>query len=579
MSGNVDLRPTADVDIGRYLKVLGRWIWLLLMAAAVAGGASYRISQYLPRVYQSSATLMVGDFTSNPNVSADEVATSQRLAATYSQMIEREPILSATVTALTLPTDWRELKTRVLVTHFDGSQIIAIRVVDSDPKRAQVITQEIIHQVVRQSPTQQSFQELEQRRQFLQGQIDSLQANIKQGEDTLAAKQTQLQHENSARAVLDLQDEIKALDLKLTEWRSTYASLLSAAQGKPANTLSVIEPPSVENQPISPNIKANVLLAAVLGILLAIAAICVMEYFNDTLNVTNDLTQILTSPILGTLGYAGRIKKPVDSLITILYPYSPLAERMRLLRSSILAACADDGLVPLVVTSPGMNEGKSFISANLAVSFAQGSQTVILVDTDIRNPVLHRFFTCSNEAGLADVLTGESTLEQTEVATRSAGTNAKHPLEQVIDQRLVSTPVPGLRFLPAGPLLANPAELLGSARMGQTLRIMQSMADVVILDSPPILPVADTPLLTSNWTAVLLVVEAGRTKAHELRQAHETMQRNRSRILGIVLNKARGTTTDNRRYDRYYRPPRGPAARGSWIPFLRRGPRESERAG
>src|SRR5258708_15096887 len=131
----------SDVAVGRYIKFLLRWIWLILLAAAVAGGASYRISQYLPRVYRSSTTLMVGDFTSNPNVSADEVATSQRLAATYSQIIGREPILSATVTALKLPTDWQELKTRVLVTHLDGSQIIEIWAVDSDPKRAKAIVQ------------------------------------------------------------------------------------------------------------------------------------------------------------------------------------------------------------------------------------------------------------------------------------------------------------------------------------------------------------------------------------------------------------------------------------------------------
>src|SRR5260221_13950052 len=107
-----------DVDVGRYLKVLWRWAWLIALAAILAGGVSYRISQFLPRIYRSSTTLMVGDFTSNPNVSVDEVTTSQRLASTYSQMIEREPILTATVDALKLPTTWQELKTRILVTHF-----------------------------------------------------------------------------------------------------------------------------------------------------------------------------------------------------------------------------------------------------------------------------------------------------------------------------------------------------------------------------------------------------------------------------------------------------------------------------
>jgi Mrp family chromosome partitioning ATPase/capsular polysaccharide biosynthesis protein len=575
MSEFDDSRPIADVDVGRYFRVLLRWSWLVLLAAAIAGAASYRTSQFLPRTYQSSATLLVGDYASNPNVSPDQLATSQRLAATYSEMIQREPVLSATVTALQLPTDWQALKLRLLVIHYDGSQIIQIRVVDSDPKRAQAIVQELIHQVVLQSPTQQSLADREQQRQFLQQQVDSLQANIKQGEDTLAADQAKLQHEDSARAVLDLQDEIKALDLKLTAWRTTYASLLSAAQVNPSNTLNVIEPPSLENQPISPNVRANVLLATALGMLAAVTAVCAIEYFNDTLNRAEDVARMPVSPILATLGHAGRIKKPADSLITILKPYSRLADRFRLLRRGILVTCADDGLVPLVVTSPGMNEGKSFTSANLAVSFAQGSQSVILVDTDIRNPVLHRLFACSNETGLSGILNDEAIPGQLAIAKQIAGSIAKPPLEQLIEQHLVLTPIPGLRFLPAGPLLANPAELLGSARMSQLLPILQGMADIVVLDSPPILPVADTPLLTSNRTVVLMVVEAGRTKAHDLHQAFETLRQSRSRVLGVILNKTWGKGTDNGRYARYYRPPHKPAAHGSWLPFRRRSTEES----
>jgi Mrp family chromosome partitioning ATPase len=322
-----------------------------------------------------------------------------------------------------------------------------------------------------------------------------------------------------------------------------------------------------------------VLLAAVLGVLLAVAAISAMEYFNDTLNVSDDLSRFLSSPILGTLGYAGRIKKPVDRLITILKPYSPIAEGYRLLRTNILAACADDGLVPLVVTSPGTNEGKSFTSANLAVSFAQASQSVILVDADIRNPVLHQLFSCSNDAGLANVLNSESSPEQSSAGERGGGTNVERSLELTIEQYLVTTHVPGLRLLPSGPLLANPAELLGSAQMSQTLRILQRMADLVILDSPPVLPVADTTLLAGKRTAVLLVLEVGRTKAQELRQANEMLHGNRSRVLGIVLNKVRGSASGDRRYTRYYRPSRAQAARGSWIPFLGRSGKESEKIG
>src|SRR5258708_27772757 len=111
--------------------------------------------------------------------------------------------------------------------------------------------------------------------------------------------------------------------------------------------------------------------------------------------------------------------------------------------------------------------------------------------------------------------------------------------------------------------------------MSQALGILQCMADLVILDSPPVLPVADTTLLAGKRTAVLLVLEVGRTKAQELRQANEMLHGNRSRVLGIVLNKVRGSASGDRRDTRYHRPSRAQATHGSWIPFLGRSGKES----
>src|SRR5579875_639589 len=141
-----------EIDLNRYLRTAVRWLWLFILSAIIAGGAAYRASQFLPRTYLTYTTLMVGDNAANPNVTADEIATSERLAAAYADMADREPVLDATIQALRLPTVWWELQKRVLVTR-DGSQFIEIRVTDTDPARAKATADEIAHQLILQSPT------------------------------------------------------------------------------------------------------------------------------------------------------------------------------------------------------------------------------------------------------------------------------------------------------------------------------------------------------------------------------------------------------------------------------------------
>jgi tetratricopeptide (TPR) repeat protein len=140
-----------------------------------------------------------------------------------------------------------------------------VKVVDTDPMRVKAIADEISRQIISQSPTSDYLQQLEGRQAFVQQQLDSLQNHIHQAEIEIAEKQATLKDEVSARAVLDRRDEIQALMLNLTGWRSTYASLLSSFQGRAPNTLSVIESAYVPTEPVGPDVKANVLMAAALG--------------------------------------------------------------------------------------------------------------------------------------------------------------------------------------------------------------------------------------------------------------------------------------------------------------------------
>src|SRR5262249_17466958 len=152
-----------------------------------------------------------------------------------------------------------ELQRRVLVVRTDGSQIIEIRATDSDPQRTKATVDELAHQLTLQSPTAENAEALERRREFVRQQLGRIQGNIQDAESRLAAKQAALSTETSARGVLDLQDEIKALELNLTNWRGSYASMLATNIARSPNTLTVIQPSMVPTQPVGPNLPANVL--------------------------------------------------------------------------------------------------------------------------------------------------------------------------------------------------------------------------------------------------------------------------------------------------------------------------------
>ncbi len=204
-------------------------------------------------------------------------------------------------------------------------------------------------------------------------------------------------------------------------------------------------------------------------------------------------------------------------LVTLSNPRSPVSEAYRTLRTNLEFFSLDEPIRTLVVTSPGAEEGKSTVLANLAVALAQGGKRVILVDCDLRRPTQHTLFGLDNATGLTTMMLDEAA-------------QADPPLRE--------TPVDGLRVLTAGPPPPNPAELLGSRRMKETLAALLKKADVLLFDAPPVLAVTDALVLAVRTDGVLLVVKAGGTTREHVQQAKERLERVNARIVGAVLNNA-----------------------------------------
>ena len=203
------------------------------------------------------------------------------------------------------------------------------------------------------------------------------------------------------------------------------------------------------------------------------------------------------------------------SLITLTDPQSPISEAYRTLRTNLSFYSLDNPLRSLVVTSPSVSEDKGESVANLAVTMAQSGRKTLLIDCDLRRPVLHEFFGLSNENGLTNMI-----LNDAEVP----------PLQE--------TSVQNLSLLASGPKPPNPADLLGSKKVDQLIINMTEQYDFVLFNAPPIVAVTDGTILGAKVDGVLLVITAGKTRRDHAEKAKEMLEQAHVRVVGVALTNA-----------------------------------------
>ena len=211
-------------------------------------------------------------------------------------------------------------------------------------------------------------------------------------------------------------------------------------------------------------------------------------------------------------------------LITLRDPRAAAAEAYRTLRTNIQFSSIERKLHTILVTSSVPDEDKSSALANLAVTFAQAEQRVIVLDCDLRRPSLHSLFGVSNERGLS------------------------HAMNQNSDLPVLKTEIDGLQILPAGETPPSPADLLSSKRLDSVLSELKQQADIVLIDAPPVLAASDAALLATKVDGVVLVTKAGKTRRDSAREAVALLQRVNAHIVGVILTNAK---LERERYARY----------------------------
>ncbi|MBI4787226.1 MAG: polysaccharide biosynthesis tyrosine autokinase [Chloroflexi bacterium] len=517
------------MELRQYLALFRKWAWLFILTTAIAAGSSYFYSQTIKPTFKAETSVMVGRVMDNPNPSVADVYTSSNLAQTYALLVTQPPVLQAAAEALNWTEPWQTLYFRVTVTTV-GNQLLKIAATDTDPQMAKAIADQVAQQMIEHSPIAAQQKQAEEQRAFVSGQLAQLKLQIETSQKSLTALNNQAALENDPAKLTDLNNRAAALQNKISDLQKNYASLSGLMYTGSNLFLTILAPAQLPASPVSPNIPQNVLFAALAGAVLAGGAILLLEYLDDTIKTGDDVQNVLKLPSLGAITRISGIRQPPDHLITLKHPRSPIAEAYRVFRTNLRFSGIENPSGALLVTSAGPGEGKTTTASNLAVILAQAGRRVILMDADLRRPNVHRFFGLSNNLGLSSLFLGDAPT-----------------LDGVIQQ----TTVPGLRVITSGPLPPNPAEVLDSKQMNEILTNLRAQSDLLILDSPPALAVADASILGSRCSGVVLVIDSGHTRTDVAQRTLETLQQTGAKVFGAVLNKL-GTRRASGYYYHYY---------------------------
>ena len=312
---------------------------------------------------------------------------------------------------------------------------------------------------------------------------------------------------------------------------------------------------------------ANMLLiGGALGLMLGLVLAFVQETLDTSIGTIEDVETYLEVPVLGIVPHIdpretmqrlierrpslAQIEPDVLQshalLITHFDPKSPVAEAYRTLRTNIQFARLERGGKVLVVTSPTLQEGKTTTIVNLALTMAQSGQKTLLVGGNMRRPSLHRFFGIEREPGLSDILIGNARWRDC-IRTVADILMGRFEMEDI----MAAPGLDNLHIIEAGPIPANPSELLSTSAMGEFLRAVSAEYDIVLIDTPPVLPVTDAAIAAGQADGVLLVYQAGKVGRLVLKRAKAHLESTRAKVWGVVLNDVQ-TEVSGYNYTHYY---------------------------
>jgi len=515
--------PGAPVELSLrdYVRVVRRRKWIIAFSASLALGVALAISVLTPPRYRAVGELLIAPKPSETLFSPNGINNRPdpgRAIANETKVLLSRPIQEAVRQKL-------GFRAKLSVSGSGVDDVLTLKAVSDDPDLAAQIVNTFIDVYVT-NRRNASTQDLRTAQTEVQRKIDEIQRDIvahdnrTDGRETPTAAADRTRLTNQQTLFRDRLDELEV-----------SASLTNGGA-------QVVTPAVAPDDPFEPQPVRSGILGLALGLILGLGLAIFIDYLDDALRTTSDVERVaLGLPVLGVIPTIPESRNDRSTrVVTSTAPMSLAAEAYRSLRTSVQFLALDTPSTVLQLTSPSSGEGKTTTAANLAVALAVAGQDVILVDGDLRRSRLHEFFGLANRTGFTSVLIGETELSKS--------------LQDVAG-------VPGLRLLASGPMPPNPSELLSSQRTFDLLTALRELADIVVIDSPPVLPVSDAVALAGSVDATLVVVRATSTNSKSLARATALLRQVNAPLVGTVLNAVREADTLQSTYSYDYRPADG----------------------
>lgn len=547
---------TVDIDLRAYWIIIEHWLWLIILAALLAGTTAYAMSRWLVEpVYSATVRLVIQPSSSLSGSNYSDIMAGQRAALTYAEILKGLPVQETTLLQLGYSevqvaqfVETNNFPYELTVQPVRDTQVIEIGVESTNPQLVANFANTLAQVFIEQNQERQAarYQNTQER---LQEQVQSVEEDIGRIKAQLASTTDTVEHARLETQITQLQDSLVRLSI-------AYQSI-QLAELQAVDLISVIGPARVPQAPVRPRKAMNALLSAVVGAMVAVGGVFLRENLDTTVKSPEEVESLAQLPVLGKIWdepTLSSINGAGDRMVVLARPLSITAEAYRLLRANLQFAAVDHSLKALLITSPAPQDGKSTVALNLGLVLGAAGKRVILVDADMRRPQLCHYTGVKREPGLSEALVDRST-----------------------DWRDYLKPVEGaenVMILPPGKHPPNPSELLGSRRMAELLKALRQIENVVVvIDSPPVLAAADAVILAPQVDGVLTVLRVGQTDQRAAAQSIEQLRRSGARLIGTVLSRV--PTGGKSGYYYYYYSSEEKEARKSLWPWRKKQERKS----
>lgn len=545
-----------EPDLRSYLGVIARRRWLVILTTVLCVGVAIAVSiipepQYRVRAQVSTtgaADHVAMIFGASGSVDLERQAVNQLTYVGSSEV--RAAVARAYDGSLPDSDVWRVNVTEVKRGDPNKtSSIVELSLVSTDPAAAATLVNTYARTYVslRAAKDQEALlttkerlnsllRETEQRIEEVMAPVREIDAQIAEGRGDPATLLAQRE-----ATMEGLAPELQPLQSQASEIRNLLGDLNLGIELAPGGGAELLSPAWAPDTPVNRNIPLNLAIGLVFGLFLGAVLAFVRDYFDDSVK-TKEMAERVTG--VATLGLIPKIEGQ-DDLVTATHPTAPAAEAFRMLRTSVKFLGVERQVRVVQVTSPSPGEGKTMVAVNLAVAFAQAGDRVVIVGGDLRRPRMEEVLEVPLTPGLTAVLIGDVTLPQ---AIQSAPA------------------VPNLSVLPAGQPPPNPSELLSGERARRLIDVLGQTYDVVVVDSPPVLPVSDALVLARMADTTLLVTSANKTSKRSLTRAVELLRQMDAPLMGTVMNSLSAEETfsgEPYRYEAVSTPARHASRRGA----------------